>query len=202
MKLELTNHKAWKKLSERKLSTANKIRVYEKLGGAYRLANNEGEQVFNKLTELLKYAMNEGMLNRNIANFIDAGESVAVSRGGEDLGKWKVTASTNNGATILSQDGNQEIDLKTMNGEYVDMKGNKYQLSKISNEVIYEGDGEDHEVSMSMNQLDDIVRNAMELKGKIGTTEKNLPGWIQDHISQSQNFINQANTGYHELKTK
>ena len=58
----------------------------------------------------------------------------------------------------------------------------------------------DHEVSMSMGQLDDVIKNANELKAKIGTNEKNLPGWIQDHISQAQNFINQANTGYHELK--
>jgi hypothetical protein len=27
-----------------------------------------------------------------------------------------------------------------------------------------------------------------------------LPGWIQDHISQAQNFINQANTSFHKLE--
>jgi hypothetical protein len=40
MKLELTNTKAWKKLSERNIDTASKIKVYEKLGGAYRFAHN------------------------------------------------------------------------------------------------------------------------------------------------------------------
>jgi hypothetical protein len=54
----------------------------------------------------------------------------------------------------------------------------------------------DHEVSMSGSQLDDIIRNATELKGKVGTQELNLPAWVQDHISQAQNFINQANTGF------
>ena len=58
----------------------------------------------------------------------------------------------------------------------------------------------DHEVSMAGGQLDDIIRNATELKGKVGTQEMNLPGWIQDHISQAQNFINQANTGFHKLE--
>jgi hypothetical protein len=53
---------------------------------------------------------------------------------------------------------------------------------------------------MAMGQLDDIIKNATELKGKVGTKEMNLPGWIQDHISQSQNFINQANTGFHKLE--
>jgi hypothetical protein len=57
----------------------------------------------------------------------------------------------------------------------------------------------DHEVGMAKNLLDDIIKNAQELKDKIGEDEKNLAGWIQDHISQSQNYINQANTGYHEL---
>ena len=58
---------------------------------------------------------------------------------------------------------------------------------------------EDHEVKMAQQQLLVIARSAVELSQKIGTMEKNLPGWIQDHISQAENYINQANTGYHEL---
>jgi hypothetical protein len=38
----------------------HKIQIYEKLGGAYRLGEDSGEQVFNKMTELLKSRMNEG----------------------------------------------------------------------------------------------------------------------------------------------
>jgi hypothetical protein len=121
MKFQVTNSKVWNKLSERNLPMSHKIKIYEKLGGAYRLGESGGEQVFNKMTELLKHKMNE--------------ESSS-----------------------------------------------------------------DHEVGMAMGQLDDITKNVMELKGKIGSDEKNIPGWIQDHISQAQNFINQANTGYHELK--
>ena len=58
----------------------------------------------------------------------------------------------------------------------------------------------DHEVGMANGQLLDIAKNAAELMKKIGETEKDLPGWIQDHISQAQNFLNQANTSYHELE--
>ena len=201
MKLELTNTKAWKKLSERNIDTASKIKVYEKLGGAYRFAHNENEQVFNKLTELLKYAIKERKTLRE--EFLQPGEGITVMQNGNDLGKFSVTSSTNNGATILSQDGTKEITLKSFNGKYTDVKGNEYQIKKISTErVIYEIETMDHEVGMAMGQLDDIIRNATELKSKIGTTEFNMPGWIQDHISQSQNFINQANTGYHELTQK
>jgi hypothetical protein len=52
---------------------------------------------------------------------------------------------------------------------------------------------------MAGGQLDDIIRNATELKGKVGEKEMNLPGWIQDHISQAMQFINQANTSFHKL---
>jgi hypothetical protein len=203
MKLELTNLKAWKKLSERNIDTASKVKIYEKLGGAYRFAHNENEQVFNKLTELIKYAIKEGRSNKMNEEFLQPGEGITVTQNGSDLGKFSVKSSTNNGATILSQDGNKEIELKSFNGKYTDVKGNQYQIKKISAErVIYEEEGMDHEVGMAMGQLDDIIRNANELKAKIGTTEFNMPGWIQDHVSQSQNFINQANTGYHELKSK
>lgn len=126
MKLELTNPKAWKKINEKNIPVKDKIRVYEKVGGAYRLGKNEGEQVYNKLTELIKGVM-----------------------------------------------------------------ANRKPLAE---------EAEDHEVGMAIGQLDDIIRNATELKGKIGSNEINLPGWIQDHITNSQNYIDQANTGYHELK--
>ena len=122
MKFEVTHPKIWKKLAEKNIPMKHKIQIYEKLGGAYRLGKDGGEQVFNKMTELLKH-----------------------------------------------------------------------KVSEASN-------GNDHEVGMAMGQLDDIIKNANELKSKIGSAEKNLAGWIQDHISQSQNFINQANTGYHELE--
>jgi hypothetical protein len=124
MKFKVTNPKAWKSVNEKDMSMSHKIKVYEKLGGAYRLGEDGGEQVFNKMTELLKHKISEGP------------------------------------------------------------------------------ESQDHEVSMAGGQLDDIIRNATELKGKIGEKEMNLPGWIQDHISQAMQFINQANTGYHELGDK
>ena len=124
MKFEITHPKIWKAVNEKKLPMKHKIQIYEKLGGAYRLGQDGGEQVYNKMTELLKSRLNEGP------------------------------------------------------------------------------ETQDHEVSMAGGQLDDIIRNATELKGKVGEKEMNLPGWIQDHISQAMQFINQANTGYHKLGEK
>jgi|LakMenE18May11ns_1017448.scaffolds.fasta_scaffold9537601_2 hypothetical protein len=59
-------------------------------------------------------------------------------------------------------------------------------------------EGEDHEVSMAHNSIDSIIRSAMELKAKMGNQEKNIPAWIQDHITNAENFINQASKNYHE----
>ena len=122
MKFEITHPKIWKAVNEKKLPMKHKIQIYEKLGGAYRLGEDGGEQVYNKMTELLKSRINEGP------------------------------------------------------------------------------ETQDHEVSMAGGQLDDIIRNATELKGKVGQEEINLPGWIQDHISQAMQFINQANTSFHKLE--
>jgi hypothetical protein len=59
-------------------------------------------------------------------------------------------------------------------------------------------DNEDHEVSMAQSSLNSILRSAMELKAKIGNNEIDIPAWIQDHITNSENFIDQASQGYHE----
>jgi hypothetical protein len=60
MKFEVTHPKIWKKLAEKNLPMKHKVQIYEKLGGAYRLGESGGEQVFNKMTELLRSRINEG----------------------------------------------------------------------------------------------------------------------------------------------
>ena len=59
-------------------------------------------------------------------------------------------------------------------------------------------EGEDHEVSMANNSLESIVKSAMELKAKMGDQEKDIPAWIQDHITNAANYISQAADNYHE----
>jgi hypothetical protein len=60
---------------------------------------------------------------------------------------------------------------------------------------------EDHEVSMANNSLDTIIKMATELKAKMGENEKDIPAWIQDHITNAENFISQASSNYHEYGT-
>jgi hypothetical protein len=75
-------------------------------------------------------------------------------------------------------------------------KSDKYLQTK--RDAVSKNINEDHEIGMAINALDDIAMNAQQLKMKLGGEERNIPAWIQDHISQAQNFINQANTNFHE----
>lgn len=59
-------------------------------------------------------------------------------------------------------------------------------------------EGEDHEVSMANNSIESIIKAAMELKAKMGDQEKDIPAWIQDHITNAANYISQAADNYHE----
>jgi sialic acid synthase SpsE len=61
-----------------------------------------------------------------------------------------------------------------------------------------ESQGMDHEVSMANNSIESIIKAAMELKAKLGDDEKDIPAWIQDHITNAANFISQAADNYHE----
>jgi hypothetical protein len=60
-------------------------------------------------------------------------------------------------------------------------------------------EGEDHEVSMAQNSLKAIMSSASQLMSKLGNDERDIPGWIQDHIAKSENYIEQANQSFHEL---
>ena len=61
-------------------------------------------------------------------------------------------------------------------------------------------EGHDHEVAMAISSLEAIAEAIVELRQKLGNVERNIPGWIQDHITNAENYIEQAAQGFHELK--
>jgi hypothetical protein len=61
-------------------------------------------------------------------------------------------------------------------------------------------EGYDHEVAMAVSSLEAIAEAIVELRQKLGNVERNIPGWIQDHITNAENYIEQAAQGFHELK--
>ena len=60
-------------------------------------------------------------------------------------------------------------------------------------------EGDDHEVAMAQASLKSIMRSASQLMNKLGNMERDIPGWIQDHITNAENYIDQAAQGFHEL---
>jgi hypothetical protein len=59
-------------------------------------------------------------------------------------------------------------------------------------------EGADHEVSMANNSLDSILWAANELKKYLGDQERDIPAWIQDHITNAENYIIQAAKNFHD----
>ena len=57
----------------------------------------------------------------------------------------------------------------------------------------------DHEVAMAQASLKSIIISAAQLMSKLGNMERDIPGWIQDHITNAENYIDQAAQGFHEL---
>jgi len=80
----------------------------------------------------------------------------------------------------------------------IDSKDYLKARSMAINKATMKNEGEDHEVSMAQSSLDSIIRSATELKTKIGNNEIDIPAWIQDHITNSETYIDQASQGYHE----
>jgi hypothetical protein len=70
------------------------------------------------------------------------------------------------------------------------------KLAKIEGET---NEAEDHEVGMAQGQLTALIKAATELQTKLGATEKNVPGWIQGHITSAYEYLKQANDNFHEL---
>ena len=80
-------------------------------------------------------------------------------------------------------------------------KTDKYLANRrkaIAKSMQKEGHG-DHEVAMAMASLKSIIKSSVTLLNKLGNEERNIPGWIQDHITNAENYIDQAAQGFHEL---
>lgn len=60
-------------------------------------------------------------------------------------------------------------------------------------------EGMDHEVSMAQASLKSIMSSASKIMAMLGNEERDIPGWIQDHITNAENYIDQAAQGFHEL---
>jgi len=96
-------------------------------------------------------------------------------------------------AKIVAEKKGKDLtgDGKIDSADYLQARSNAIEKAKNNLD-------EDYEVAMAQDSLDSIIRAAMMLKAEMGDNEVDLPAWVQDHITNSENYINQAAQGYHE----
>ena len=87
----------------------------------------------------------------------------------------------------------------TFTNKYDDSPKLKGKQTELPDELQAKLVKEDHEVSMAQASLKSIIKSAAQLMSKLGNMERDIPGWIQDHITNAENYIDQAAQGFHEL---
>jgi hypothetical protein len=143
---------------------------------------------------------------------IPAGKLAAAAEKGGKLGKRARLAQTLKKLKEMQMSEEQEKKVDDMMAKMEELTAGQKKLDVDKDGKIEADDlaklrakkdeaiNEDHEVSMAQSTLDSIIKHATELKGKIGQDEKDIPAWIQDHITNAENYIDQANTSFHESK--
>jgi hypothetical protein len=99
-------------------------------------------------------------------------------------------------AELLDKVGQEDDDIN--NDGKVD-KTDKYLATRRKAIASNIKEGDDHEVAMAQASLKSIIKSAAQLMLKLGNMERDIPGWIQDHITNAENYIDQASQGFHEL---
>lgn len=117
--------------------------------------------------------------------------------GGMEKSKAGAIATSKAMAEKLDPVGQEDEDID--NDGKKNTKTDKYLLNRRKKIAANINEG-DHEVAMAQASLKSIAKAAIELSQKIGGIERNIPGWIQDHIAKAENYIEQAAQGFHELK--
>jgi len=91
-------------------------------------------------------------------------------------------------------------------GDFVGMFGESVlkedDMQEPGGDVVASNGVQDHEVSMAKASLVSIGKAVNDLMGRLGDQEKDIPGWIQDHITNAENYIVQASKGYYDQQEK
>lgn len=142
------------------------------------------------LSQIFKEALLEAKKEKPSAGLTKKQKSDVAkkAKAGKDIGK-KGKGFEKIAAKAAKQYGSEE-------------KGKKVAAAAMWKNIkrVKEGsDDTDHEVSMAKNSLESIAKSVMDLMQKLGNEERDIPGWIQNHITNAENFIDQAAQGFHEL---
>jgi hypothetical protein len=229
VKPQPTNNILWKatgKVCEGR-SMAERVNMYEKKGGGWRMGKHVDETVYTTLKEfykneikprkeakelIVKRRIGEGAGReaKEIAGLTGTRDSIVqkfiddfnlnskklfnfISKGKEKVRKDFATA-------MAGRPGNR------YQGDFVGMFGESIlredDTQEPGGDVVATNGVQDHEVSMAKASLMSIGKAVQDLMGRLGDTEKDIPGWIQDHITNAENYIVQASKGYYDQEDK
>ena len=87
-------------------------------------------------------------------------------------------------AELLDKVGHEDSDI---NNDGKVNKTDKYLANRRKAVAKNIKEGDDHEVAMAQASLKSIIRSAAQLMNKLGMMERDIPGWIQDHITNAEN---------------
>ena len=116
--------------------------------------------------------------------------------GGMEKSKAGAIATSKAMAEELDPVGKEDDDI---NNDGKVNKTDKYLANRRKAIAANIKEGGDHEVSMAISSLKSIIKSSVTLLNKLGNQERDIPGWIQDHITNAENYIDQAAQGFHEL---
>ena len=114
------------------------------------------------------------------------------------------------GESIVNEacwDGYKQVGMKKKGDRQVpncvpEGKMNEDDMQEPGGDVVSTNGTQDHEVSMAKASLMSIGKAVNDLMGRLGDQEKDIPGWIQDHITNAENYIVQASKGYYDQEEK
>jgi hypothetical protein len=224
-----TNNILWKatgKVCEGR-TMVERVKMYEKKGGGWRMGKHVDETVYTTLSEfykneikprkeakelIVKRRMGEGTGReaKEIAGLTGTRDSIVqkfiddynlnskklfnfIAKGKEKIRKDFATA-------MSGRPGNR------YQGDFVGMFGESVlkedDMQEPGGDVVASNGVQDHEVSMAKASLVSIGKAVNDLMGRLGDQEKDIPGWIQDHITNAENYIVQASKGYYDQQEK
>lgn len=192
----------------------------ERMAFVSALVGNPGNKMFKMIVS--KFGMSESVTE---LKKLSSG-NFSIKKAYNTFADYEKNAKV--GDTILKYDKRGQMIKTFVNGSELDKNAEKYldKVNNITSGVVYLSkkgmkgvaqvpdyekkevgvlvleskinEAQDHEVSMSQNSLDSIIKYATELKQKMGEMEKDIPAWIQDHITNAENYISQASSNYHD----
>jgi len=195
---------------------AKELMVKRRMGEG---AGNEAKQIAGltgtRDSIVQKFIDDYNLNSKKLFNFIAKGKEkirkdFATAMSGRPGNRYQGDFVGMFGESIVNEacwTGYKKVGMKNKGGRQVpncvpEGKMNEDDMQEPGGDVVASNGVQDHEVSMAKASLVSIGKAVNDLMGRLGDQEKDIPGWIQDHITNAENYIVQASKGYYDQQEK